>query len=411
VATDLLTYRSKLPKDTISDYVFMQRFFSSTHIKLRQIIEPWFDDEENINSAIRYAEQQDAMLRGVGAYKGGSNEKAHHKNRSQSSLKPTYQKRVSNTVSKERKARGACFTCGKKGHLSHNCADKKDEGKGKAVKKESSSNRAEAETSADEVYINLIEIETYTLSGKTVPSTTKTKKALERTIRIKGQDARVLLDTGTIGEDIDSAAFVTTHAVETKALEGELLILMAMKGLQSTSSKQSVVDIEIGKMRTRNTRMIVGNLAKYDDLIGMEFLSRNQATIECGKSTILLPKHKVKVNCTPTSGLVRAAAIATTAEVLEMFPEVFPDPILERLRALREYNHRIQLEDKENLKTQPTFRVSEKYELKLKEWLAQKEREGVIYRKEVPGAASLFIQGKTDGRIRPLADLTARNDN
>ena len=71
----------------------------------------------------------------------------------------------------------------------------------------------------------------------------------------------------------------------------------------------------------------------------MKFRSRNQATIECGNSTILFLKHKVKVNCTPTSGLVRAAAIATTEEVMEMFAKVFPDPIPERLPALREYNH------------------------------------------------------------------------
>ena len=51
------------------------------HIKLRQIIEPWFDDEETINSAIRDAERQDAMLRGVGAYKKESKEKSDHKDR------------------------------------------------------------------------------------------------------------------------------------------------------------------------------------------------------------------------------------------------------------------------------------------------------------------------------------------
>jgi len=71
----------------------------------------------------------------------------------------------------------------------------------------------------------------------------------------------------------------------------------------------------------------------------------------------------------PTSGLVRAAAMATTEEVMEMFPAVFPDPIAERLPPLREYNHRIQLKNKENLKTQPTCGVPEMSELKLKEWL------------------------------------------
>jgi len=56
----------------------MQRFFSSLHIKLHQIIEPWFEDEETIMSAIGYSERQDAMLRVVGAYKKESKEKAHH---------------------------------------------------------------------------------------------------------------------------------------------------------------------------------------------------------------------------------------------------------------------------------------------------------------------------------------------
>jgi len=56
---------------------------------------------------------------------------------------------------------------------------------------------------------------------------------------MNGHDARVRFDTGTIGEEILSTAFVTTHGVETKALEAELRILMAMKRSQSTSSKQS----------------------------------------------------------------------------------------------------------------------------------------------------------------------------
>ena len=35
----------------------------------------------------------------------------------------------------------------------------------------------------------------------------------------------------------------------------------------------------------------------------------------------------------------------------------------------------------------------------------------MIYRTETPGAAPLFVQPKTDGRIRLLVDLTARNSN
>jgi len=64
--------------------------------------------------------------------------------------------------------------------------------------------------------------------------------------------------------------------------------------------------------------MIVENIAKYDSLIRREILSRNQARIECGNSTILYRKHKVKVSCMPISGLVRAVAIATTGQVMEL---------------------------------------------------------------------------------------------
>jgi len=135
VETDLLTNWSKLPKDTISDYVFMQRFFSGMHIKLRKIIEPWFDDEETIKSAIWYPERQDAMLRGTGVYKKEAKEKAHRNDQSEKSSKTSYKKKVSNTVSMERMVSHTCFSCGKKGHLSRNCPDKKDEGNGKAVKK------------------------------------------------------------------------------------------------------------------------------------------------------------------------------------------------------------------------------------------------------------------------------------
>jgi len=52
VATALLTYQSKLPKDSISDYEFMQLFFVSMQIKLRQMLELWFDNVQIINSPI-----------------------------------------------------------------------------------------------------------------------------------------------------------------------------------------------------------------------------------------------------------------------------------------------------------------------------------------------------------------------
>jgi len=165
------------------------------HIKLRQAVKPWYDDDESlsINLAIPYAEPHDAMMKATCVYKKESKEKPHTRNRSQKSSKPTYQKKFNNTVFKERKASSPCLTCGNKRHLSHYCPDKKDEGKWKAVKKELISNRGGAETSAEEVYINSMEIKTYASSGKTAHSIAKAKQALGGMIKINGHDTRVAL--------------------------------------------------------------------------------------------------------------------------------------------------------------------------------------------------------------------------
>ena len=36
---------------------------------------------------------------------------------------------------------------------------------------------------------------------------------------------------------------------------------------------------------------------------------------------------------------------------------------------------------------------------------------GILHRTSVPGGASMFVEAKRDGRIRPLVDLRFRNDN
>ena len=54
-----------------------------------------------------------------------------------------------------------------------------------------------------------------------------------------------------------------------------------------------MVNITAGSFQTKGTKMIVGNLVKYDALIGMPFLNEHKATIECGTLYIYFPEHKV----------------------------------------------------------------------------------------------------------------------
>ena len=103
------------------------------------------------------------------------------------------------------------------------------------VKKETSSNRVEQVSETEEVYINAIEIESYAAAGSTRLASIKANYALEGTVYINGKEARVLFDTGTIGANLISAAFVTTHGIPCKEMEKPMKIHMAMKGLRSES--------------------------------------------------------------------------------------------------------------------------------------------------------------------------------
>jgi len=214
---------------------------------------------------------------------------------------------------------------------------KKDKGKAK-VKKEASSNLATELCEYDEIYINALEIESYVATKTTRPTTIKALLVFEGTMFINRKEAKVLFDTGTIGARLISAAFVTTHGIPCIEMKESIKILMAMKGSRSESNKDCTVDLAVGKLHTKGNKMLVGNLAKYDALIGMPFLEQQGAISECGGLAIDFPKFGIRINCTPTSGHIRAAVV-TTEDVIGQHPQVFPEAIPERLPPLRKINH------------------------------------------------------------------------
>jgi len=57
--------------------------------------------------------------------------------------------------------------------------------------------------------------------------------------------------------------------------------------------------------------MLLGNLAKYNSLIGMPFLKQQGAIIECRGLAIDFPMFEIRINCTPTRGGIRAAVVTT----------------------------------------------------------------------------------------------------
>jgi len=236
--------------------------------------------------------------------------------------------------------------------MAKDCPSKKDKGKAK-VKKEASSNLATELCEYDVVYINTLELESYVATKTTRPTTIKAHHALESTMFINGKEAKLLFDAGTIGASLISAAFVTTHGIPCIEMKEPTKILMAMKGSRSESNKECTVDLAVGKLHPKGNKMLVGNLAKYDALIGMSFLKQQGAIIEGGGFAIDFPKFGIRINCTPTSGHIRAAVV-TTEDVMGQHPEVFPEAIPEGLPPLRKINHEIRLIPGKELRNLPT---------------------------------------------------------
>jgi len=211
--------------------------------------------------------------------------------------------------------------------MAKDCPSKKDKGKAK-LKKEASSNLTSELCEYDEVYINALEIESYVAAKTTRPTTIKALHSLKGTMFINGKEAKVLFDTGTIGASLISAVFVTTHGIPTIEMKEPTKILMAMKGSRCECNKECTVDQAVGKLHTKGNKMLVGNLAKYDALIGMPFLKQQGAIIECGGLAIDFAKFGIRIHCTPTSGHIRVAVVPTE-DVMSQHPEVFPESIPE----------------------------------------------------------------------------------
>jgi hypothetical protein len=246
---------------------------------------------------------------------------------------------------------------------------------------------------------------------KVNPLGMKLHRTLEGTILIGGWKVKVLFDTVAIGTDLISVTFVATHKIKT-ADTTPVTIMMAMKRSTFTTEKEITTDITTVKLISRNNVMMVGYSVKYNALIGIPFLMRHGAIIQCGNMKIEFPNARVTVNCTPTSSLIQAMVSEVTHnEILTEYEDVFPEVVLENLQPMWDISHDIQLKDATNQRTLPTYMVPEVYLPKLSSWLEQKLSKEVIYQTKAPGAVPLFVQPKTDGHIRLLVDLTSRNFN
>jgi len=276
---------------------------------------------------------------------------------------------------------------------------------------DSSEGEYEPDTDSTEELDGSGSIRTY----KTTVGTPKDRpfQALEFTININGKPARALADTGTIGGTLISNKFVTTHNIPYTARKNPVTLKMAVKGSRSTSNFSVEVMIQLGKMTVDKVPMLVTPVSDYDILISMDDHIRLRAVINCQNNSIYFSKYKVRVTCDGKSRESRSAMTKPqeVPDFLAIFPKVFVKEVPEELPPAPKIMHRISRIDPTKLLKTPTFKAPQALMPKYKAWINKQMNAGILHRPSVPGGASMLVEAKSDGRIRPLVDLHFRNDN
>lgn len=73
-------------------------------------------------------------------------------------------------------------------------------------------------------------------------------------------------------------------------------IMLAMKGSRSESCKEYILDLSVDELLTKINKIMLGNLAKYDGLLGMRFLKQQGVIIESARLAIDFPKFRIRIN-------------------------------------------------------------------------------------------------------------------
>ena len=240
--------------------------------RVRPNVEPQIRETDTWDHIVQLAERYDATMHKTGAYRGkGGNQntsnrmqapkrqfnndvtnrtpaKGQGKGKASAKRKPTKKNQKSTKAEIDRrKAEGACFYCGEKGHMANECPKKKVKSNHVRLSEETDSSEAEYKAESDET--EDLDGENSIITFKTTVGQPKSEKkpfqTLEFTIRINGKPARALADTGTIGGTLLSNCFVTTNNIPYKPGKSPVNLKMAVKGSRSTSNYSAIVDVDM----------------------------------------------------------------------------------------------------------------------------------------------------------------------
>ena len=193
-----------------------------------------------------------------------------------------------------------------------------------------------------------------------MPCGTRTR-ALEAYITVNGPKAKVLFNTGTMGDNLISGKYVSTFQIPTQDLDTSISFMMAVKRSRSTINYKLQPLIQVGNQAPDTTDALVCSLDNYEIFLGMPYHRAHNAIIDCRNAIITFPKKEVTLTCKIANNTrFRAMTNSDTPDFISEFPEVFPIRKITELPLLSKVNHHINLIQAKSAPSPKIFTVPDK---------------------------------------------------
>ena len=164
-----------------------------------------------------------------------------------------------------------------------------------------------------------------------------------------------------MGDNLISGKFISTFQIPTQDLDTSISLKMAVKGSRSTINYKCQPLIQMENETGDKNDTLVCLLDNYDILLGMPFLTSNNAIIDCENAIISFPEKGITLTCKKTNN-TRFSAM-TNSDIpyfISEFPDVFPSKMITEPPRLGQINHHLNLIKGKTAPSPKMFRVPDK---------------------------------------------------
>ena len=319
VGLEIERLAQRLGQTNISTPVRVQKFLDAMHPELRLKVEPAIKKQgENITAwgdVVEQAEQQDAALYEAGRY-GAKRQPISNaiqapfqrNKRPQQNQKPSrpwrQQTNYTNTQRSPRKMpedeykrlqkEGKCYFCKKPGHRINDCRKRKQKDYNQPRSQATEPWRCNAQSNAAEVHrpnttephgIMPGDPPTFEALMEAYAAKASIQQGMVSQLTVNGKPANALLDTGTTGANLASAAWAEANNIPTTKLDEQITIKMAAKGSKTMANREAMINVDIGNNHIITTHCLLAPIGKYDLILGIPFLKKAKAILDIANGT------------------------------------------------------------------------------------------------------------------------------